>query len=175
MAIDASCLRKFDEPPAAPLREKEPPPSHPAPPKLGRPPPPLPLPPLPPWNWKPPVWPGAPAAPRAPKPVHEPLELAVVTVIDRASMVVLDFFEGVPVTVTQSPAATALTASVTVLENCVVDVQLTVVWPEVVFWTSMFDALASSAATLPLAPSPRAAGGAVAAPAVELRAPAATS
>ncbi len=50
-------------------------------------------------------------------PVHEPLELAVVTVIERAAMVVLDFFEGVPVTLTQSPAATALTASVTVLEN----------------------------------------------------------
>ncbi len=86
--------------------------------------------------------------------MHEPLELAVVTVIERAAMVVLDFFEGVPVTLTQSPAATALTASVTVLENCVVDVQLTVVWPELAFCTSMFDALALSAATLPLAPSP---------------------
>ena len=65
----------------------------------------------------------------------------------RAAIVVLDFFDGVPVTVTQSPAASELTASETVLENCVVVVQLTVVWPELGFCTSMLDPW--SAATLP--------------------------
>ena len=47
----------------------------------------------------------------------------------RAAMVVLDDLDGVPVTVTQSPAFKTLTASDTVFENCVVSVQLTVVWP----------------------------------------------
>ena len=42
----------------------------------------------------------------------------------RAATVVLDFFEAVPVTEMQSPAASELTASVTVLENWVVAVQL---------------------------------------------------
>jgi hypothetical protein len=45
----------------------------------------------------------------------------------RAAMVVLDDFEGVPVTVTQSPTVRTLTASDTVFENCVEGVQLTVV------------------------------------------------
>jgi hypothetical protein len=42
-------------------------------------------------------------------------------------MVVLDFFDVDPVAVTQSPTDTALTDSVTLLENVVVGVQLTVV------------------------------------------------
>ena len=63
---------------------------------------------------------------------------------------VLDFFDAVPVTETQSPAARELTASVTVLENCVVGVQLTVVCPELAFCTSMLEPL--RAATLPEAP-----------------------
>ena len=62
----------------------------------------------------------------------------------------------------------------TVLENCVVDVQLTVVWPELAFCTSMLELEAFSAATLPLAPNPPLGGGVVAAPAAELRAAAAT-
>ena len=64
--------------------------------------------------------------------MHEPDELAEVTVMVLAAIVVLDFFDGVPVTVTQSPLVTELTASVTVLEKAVVAVQLTVVCPEVV-------------------------------------------
>ncbi len=79
--------------------------------------------------------------------VHEPLELGVVKLMLRAAMVVLEDFEAVPVTDTQSPAARELTASDAVLENCVVDVQLTVVWPELAFCTSMLEVL--SAATLP--------------------------
>ena len=68
----------------------------------------------------------------------------------RAAMVVFDFFEAVPVTETQSPAATELTASVTVLENWVVAVHPTVVCPVLTFCTSMVEPL--SAATLPDAP-----------------------
>jgi hypothetical protein len=78
-------------------------------------------------------------------------------------MVVLDFLAGVPVTVTQSPTATELTAKVTVWEKAVVEVQFTVVCPDV-FWTSM--ALAAMDATLPLALPPGALG-ADAAPAAE--------
>jgi hypothetical protein len=62
--------------------------------------------------------------------VHDPDELAVLTVMVRAAIVVLDFFEAVPLTVTQSPLVSALTASVSVLENVVDDVQFTVVCPE---------------------------------------------
>ena len=98
--------------------------------------------------------------------VHEPDELAVFTVMVRAAIVVLDFFEGVPLTVTQSPLAIALTASVAVLENVVVVVQFTVVCPELAFWTSMLDALRE--ATLPVAPVGALAGGA--APAAEAKA-----
>jgi uncharacterized protein YqfA (UPF0365 family) len=64
--------------------------------------------------------------------VHEPDELAVVTVMVLAAIVVLDFFDGVPLTVTQSPLASEVTASVTVLEKAVVGVQFTVVCPDVV-------------------------------------------
>ncbi len=152
MASEPSALRKFDDP-LPELRDgNERPPSPPPPAKFG---PPLPL---PPWNWKPPLGapPGAPLV-RVPKVVHDPLELAVDTLIERAAMVVLDFFDGVPVTLTQSPAANPLTASVIVLENCVVDVQFTVVWPVVAFCTSMLEAL--SAATLPLALAGGLAGG----------------
>jgi hypothetical protein len=131
------------------LLEPEPPPG-----KLGR----LPLvPPLsepaPPPNAKPPAR-GTPDAPLAllwvPKSVQEPLDVGVVTLMERAAIVVLDFFDAVPVTETQSPAAKVLTAWDTVLENDVVAVQLTVVWPEVGFCTSMLEPL--RAATLPEAP-----------------------
>jgi hypothetical protein len=67
----------------------------------------------------------------------------------RAAIVVFDFFDANPVAVTQSPTATALADSVTLFENVVVAVQLTVVWPLLGFCTSMLDAL--SAATLPMA------------------------
>jgi len=143
---EANCLRKLLAP--------APPPG-----KLGRVPPPKPAPPR---NWEPPdAETPPPPAPRAPNPVHEPLELAVVTVMVRAAIVVLELFDAVPVAEMQSPGAKELTASDTVLENAVVGVQLTVVWPELAFCTSMLEAL--SAATLPLAPA--GAFGVVAAPA----------
>jgi hypothetical protein len=82
--------------------------------------------------------------------VHVPVDVGVVTVMLRAATVVLDFFDAVPVTETQSPAATELTASVTVLENWVVVVHPTVVCPVLAFCTSMVEPL--SAATLPDAP-----------------------
>ncbi|HEY1827858.1 MAG TPA: hypothetical protein VGF87_07545 [Acidimicrobiales bacterium] len=81
--------------------------------------------------------------------MHDPEAGAGVMVMLRAAIVVLDFFEGVPVTVTQSPAVIALTVSLTVLENVVVPLQLTVVWPVDWFWTSMEDPV--MAATEPLA------------------------
>jgi hypothetical protein len=172
MAIEASSLPKLGGPFPVPPRENEPPPSAFDPPKPGR--PPLPR------NWKPPGLPPA-AAPSAPepsrvrKPAHDPFEVALETVMERAAMVVLDFFDCVPVTVTHSPA-NALMAWLTVLENFVVEVQLTVVWPELAFCTSMLELEAFSAATLPLAPPnpPLGRGVVVAAPAVELRAAAAT-
>ncbi len=95
----------------------------------------------------------------------------MVTVTLRAAIVVFDFFDAVPVAVTQSPAAMALTDSVTVLENCVVVVQFTVVWPLLWLWTSMLEPLI--AATLPVASIGALAG--AAAPALETTAPAATS
>jgi hypothetical protein len=105
--------------------------------------------------------------------VHEPVELAVLTVMVRAAMVVLDFLDGVPLTVTQSPAASVLTASVTVLEKVVVVLQFTVVCPELAFWTSMLEA--AREATLPVAPMGALAGGVVAAPAADATAVAASS
>lgn len=144
MESEASCDRKLFAPEAPEG-------------KLGRvplPPSPDPLP-APPRNpGKPPAPPGGPpwAAPavRPPNAVHDPLDDGVVTVMLRAAMVVLDFFDAVPVTETQSPAASELTACVTVLENVVMVSQLTVVCPELGFCTSMVDPL--SAATLPEAP-----------------------
>ena len=44
-----------------------------------------------------------------------------------------------PVTVTQSPMATLVAATVTVLVKLVDDVQLTVTWPVCWFWTSIDD------------------------------------
>jgi hypothetical protein len=84
-------------------------------------------------------------------PVQDPDVEAGATEMLRAAMVVLDDFDGVPVTVTQSPAFRTLTASDTVFENCVVSVQLTVVWPVMGLWTSMLDP--DNEATVPLAPS----------------------
>jgi hypothetical protein len=102
--------------------------------------------------------------------VHEPVDEAVVTVMLRAAMVDFDDFAGVPVTVTQSPAVSELTASVTVCEKVVDAVQLTAVWPVLAFCTSMVEPV--MAATLPLAPMFE---GVVAAPAAEPRVVAATS
>ncbi|MGA2932190.1 MAG: hypothetical protein ABSE98_08915 [Acidimicrobiales bacterium] len=96
--------------------------------------------------------------------VQDPVDEGLRSVMLRAAIVVLDVFDGVPVTVTQSPAASELTDSDTVFENCVEVVQLTVVWPVLAFCTSMLDAW--SAATLPLA-RPGAFVGVVAAPATE--------
>jgi hypothetical protein len=102
--------------------------------------------------------------------VHEPVDEAVVTVMLRAAMVDFDDFAGVPVTVTQSPAVSEFTASVTVCEKVVDAVQLTAVWPVLAFCTSMVEPV--MAATLPLAPMFE---GVVAAPAAEPRVVAATS
>jgi hypothetical protein len=104
--------------------------------------------------------------------VQVPDELAVLTVMVRAAMVVLEFFDGVPLTVTHEPLVSALTASETDLEKVVDEVQLTVVCPEPWLWTSMLDPL--RAATLPVAPMGRLAG-AEAAPATEDTAVAARS
>jgi hypothetical protein len=79
--------------------------------------------------------------------VHDPVELACVTLMVSTAIVVFDFFDGVPVAVTQLPTVMELTASDTVLENCVVGVQLTVVWPVLGFCTSMLEPMI--AATLP--------------------------
>jgi len=95
---------------------------------------------------------------------QDPVDEGPRSVMLRAAIVVLVVFDGVPVTVTQSPAASELTDSVTVFENCVEVVQLTVVWPVLGFCTSMLDAW--SAATLPLA-RPGAFVGVVAAPETE--------
>jgi hypothetical protein len=83
-----------------------------------------------------------------------------------AAIVVLDDFDGVPVTVRQSPTAIALCVWVAVCENVVVPVQLTVVCPVLAFWTSMDDPVIE--ATLPLAAPPDPLGG-VAAPALAVR------
>lgn len=69
---------------------------------------------------------GVPILDRA-GPLQDPDVEAGATEMLRAAMVVLDDFEGVPVTVTQSPTVRTLTASDTVFENCVEGVQLTVV------------------------------------------------
>jgi hypothetical protein len=120
---------------------------------------PAPAPPAPPANLPPP--PNPPAA-RPPKPdAHVPDDVAVLIVMDRAATVVLDFFDGVPVTVRQSPTATALRVCVAVSEKVVVAVQLTEVWPSVVLCTSIV--VPSMEATLPLAPMLE---GAAAAPAL---------
>jgi hypothetical protein len=49
--------------------------------------------------------------------VHDPVELACVTLTFSTAMVVFDFFDGVPVAVTQLPTVMELTASETDLEN----------------------------------------------------------
>jgi hypothetical protein len=79
---------------------------------------------------------------------------------------------GVPVATTQSPAATEARSVSTVWVNEVEAVQVTVVCPLVGFWTSMFDAAVSTAATVPETP-----GGALGAPDEDTpdRAPAATA
>jgi hypothetical protein len=157
----ASCRRKL--PGDAPFGKPPPPPGGP---------PPLPL-----RNWNPPAVPPAlipmfdPPAPLVEVPTQAPLLLGMLTERSRAATVVFDFLEAVPVAVTQSPTVIALTASVTVLENCVDEVQLTVVWPLLGFCTSMLVAL--SAATDPKAPVGALVD--VAAPAVDATVPAARS
>jgi hypothetical protein len=100
-------------------------------------------------NWKLP--PGARVGPLLdgkPRPcVHDPVALAGVTLMFCTAMVVLDVLDGVPVAFTQLPTVMELTASETVLENCVVAVQPTVVWPVLGFCTSMVEP--AMAATLP--------------------------
>lgn len=90
-----------------------------------------PPPPEPPRNWKPAGGPPDPVRERKlPAPLvvpHVPLLFGADNVMLRAAMVVFVFFDADPVAVRQSPTATALTDSVTLLENVVVDVQLTVV------------------------------------------------
>jgi hypothetical protein len=88
-----------------------------------------------------------------PRPVaHFPVDEGWLIVIKRAVTVVLDFLAGVPVTVRQSPTATADSVSVTVSEKVVDEVHSTVVWPELVLWTSMV--VPEIEATLPLATPP---------------------
>jgi hypothetical protein len=97
--------------------------------------------------------PAPPAPVRPPRPlVHVPLVDAWEIVMERAARVVLDFLAGVPVTVKQSPTATALMVSVAVSENVVDPVQVTAVCA-VVLCTSIV--LPLMLATLPLAALPR--------------------
>jgi len=101
---------------------------------------------------KPPGPANAPPAdvPLLPAPTEQdPVDEGLRTTMVRATIVVLEDFDGAPVTVTQSPAASELTGPETVFENCVEVVQLTVVWPVLGFCTSMLDDW--SAATLPVA------------------------
>jgi hypothetical protein len=116
----------------------------PPPGKFGRPPPPL--------RRKPPPPPGddgdIPDERFVPRAVQLPDDGAVVMVIERAAMVVLDFLDFVPVTVRQSVLLMELTVSLTTFENVVVAVQPTVVCP-LVLCTSMDVPL--SDATLPTA------------------------
>ncbi len=105
---------------------------------------------------KPPPNPPAPApapapAPPPPKPdVHEPDDEGWLIVMERAAMVVLDFLEGVPVTVRQSPVDTSLRVLAAVWLNVVDAVQVTEVCPSLALCTSMV--VPEIDATLPLAP-----------------------
>jgi hypothetical protein len=83
---------------------------------------------------------------------HFPVDKGRLIVIERAVTVVLDFLAGVPVTVRQSPTATSDSVSVTVSEKVVDEVHSTVVWPELVLWTSIV--VPEIEATLPLATPP---------------------
>jgi hypothetical protein len=140
--------------------------------------PPLPLRPAKPWpepvrNWKlpPPGTGTGPPLDWKPRPsVHDPVELAGVTLMFCTAMVVLDVFDGVPVAFTQLPTVMEATVSETVLENWVVEVQPTVVWPVLGFCTSMVEP--EMAATLPEVGMGAFAG--AAAPAAEATAVAAT-
>lgn len=131
-------------------------------------------------NWNPPA--GGPPDPVpkrnpfAPRPLEvpqAPVLSGIVKVMLRAEIVVFDFFDAEPVAVTQSPTAIAPTDSVMLFENVVVDVQFTVVWPLLGFWTSMLEV--PSAATLPDAPVGALAVAAAPAAALEPTMPAARS
>jgi hypothetical protein len=156
----ASCERNLEAAPEPPGNDGRVPPD----PERVKPPPPL---------------RGNPPPENAPRPVvvpeptrvQDPDELGAFTVMLRAATVVLDFFDAVPVIVTQSPVVIDCTVSVEVLENVVLGVQLTVVCPVLVFCTSMLELL--RAATLPEAPVGALLG--VAAPALAATAVAATS
>jgi hypothetical protein len=119
MSIDPRAFRKLLEPdrppgklgrvpPLPPLVRKKPPPPVPAPKRK-------------------PGFGPVPPVPVRTCPVQDPDALGMVTVMVRAATVFFEFLGAVPVTVTQSPVLTELTVSDTVLENCVVGVQLTVV------------------------------------------------
>jgi hypothetical protein len=99
--------------------------------------------------------------------LHEPEVGGWLIETDRAVMVVLEDLAGVPVTVKQSPTATALPVTASVCENVVDEVVLTVVCPALALWTSMDVPVID--ATLPLA-DPPGLGGVDAAPAVDDRA-----
>jgi hypothetical protein len=81
--------------------------------------------------------------------VHVPDEEGLLIVIERAAMVVLDFFDFVPVTVRQSPTATALTVSEAVSLNAVDVVHETDVCPALALCTSIV--VPAIEATSPLA------------------------
>jgi hypothetical protein len=83
--------------------------------------------------------------------VQVPAVEGLLIVMERAAIVVFDFFDGVPVTVKQSPTATALSVSVAVSENVVLAVQVTAVCA-VVLCTSIV--LPVMVATLPLVTLP---------------------
>jgi hypothetical protein len=106
--------RRNPEPPLDPLGRPLAPASPPAPPNPPRAPPPNP--------------PNAlrPVVPLLEPEAHAPEVDAALMDTVLAAMVVLDDFDGVPVTVRQSPTATPLWVCVTVSENVVVPVQFTV-------------------------------------------------
>jgi hypothetical protein len=141
---------------AAPANDRRAPVPAPAPPPApprGKLPPggvkPEPLPPVRPAPLAPPPPKRPLAAPPPKPPVQVPEDDGWLIVIDRAAMVVLDFFDFVPVTVRQSPTATALTDSVAVWENVVDGVHDTDVCPAVALCTSIV--VPEIDATLPLA------------------------
>jgi len=81
----------------------------------------------------PPPPPPKPPPPKPPAAIVVQLPLAgagvIVTLVAVTGPLAAPLEAGVPVTVTQSPTATAAAVAVTVWENAVAEVQLTVTWP----------------------------------------------
>jgi hypothetical protein len=96
---------------------------------------------------RPPPPPAPPAPPNPPVLQLPAVGWLMVTVL---AVSLFDFLATVPVTVTQSPAATEEAATDTVSEKVVDVLQLTVTWPDCSLWTSMDDPV--MAATEPEAP-----------------------